>query len=117
MARRFSELASSFVITMRPGIPTTVAPAGTSLTTTEFEPTRALSPMVIGPRILAPAPTTTFLPSVGWRLAFSQLVPPSVTPSYSVQSSIGKKYLERGARCRVALKDTANVFTDALKHK
>ena len=64
----------------RAGMPTTVAPAGTAFTTTEFEPTRALSPIVIGPSIFAPAPTTTFLPSVGCRMAFSQLVPPSVTP-------------------------------------
>jgi len=58
----------------------TVAPAGTALMTTEFEPMRALSPTVNGPNTLAPAPITTFRPSVGWRLPLFQLVPPSVTP-------------------------------------
>src|SRR3546814_12087910 len=48
--------------TIRAGMPTTVAPGGTSLTTTEFEPTRASAPTVNGPRLLAPAPTTTRLP-------------------------------------------------------
>ena len=66
--------------TTRAGMPTTVAPGGTSLTTTEFEPTRAFSPTVKGPRILAPAPTTTLLHKVGWRLPLFQLTPPRVTP-------------------------------------
>jgi len=35
-------------------MPTAVAPAGTSRTTTAFEPTFAPSPTVIGPRIFAP---------------------------------------------------------------
>ena len=38
------------------------------------------APTVSGPRILAPAPTTTFLPRVGWRLPLFHEVPPSVTP-------------------------------------
>ena len=64
-ARALSRLRSS---TMRPGMPTTVAPAGTSFTTTAFEPTRAPSPTVKPPSTFAPAPTTTPAPSVGWRL-------------------------------------------------
>jgi hypothetical protein len=68
------------VFTGRAGIPTTVAPGGTSLTTTDDAPTRAPSPIRTGPRILAPAPTTMLLPSVGWRLVRSRETPPSVTP-------------------------------------
>ena len=47
---------------------------------TEFEPMRADSPISIGPSTCAPAPTTTLLRSVGWRLPAFQLVPPKVTP-------------------------------------
>ena len=54
--------------TTLPGIPTTVHPSGTFCTTTELAPTRALAPMLIGPRIFAPAPTSTPSPRVGWRL-------------------------------------------------
>ena len=39
--------------------PTAVALAGTSFTTTAFDPILAPRPMVIGPRIFAPAPITT----------------------------------------------------------
>jgi len=67
--------------TSRPGMPITVAPGGTSFTTTEFEPMRAPSPTVKAPRILAPAPTTTPAPKVGWRLVpAASEVPPRVTP-------------------------------------
>ena len=65
---------------IRAGIPAAVAPAGTSFTTTALEPIFAPSPIVIGPSIFAPAPTTTPLPSVGWRLPSFQEVPPNVTP-------------------------------------
>ena len=65
---------------MRAGMPTAVQPAGTSRTTTALEPILASAPMVIGPRILAPAPTTTPSHRVGWRLPLFQEVPPSVTP-------------------------------------
>ena len=43
--------------------------------------------MVKPPKIPAPAPTTTFVPSVGWRFSFLRLVPPSVTPWSSVTFS------------------------------
>jgi hypothetical protein len=36
---------------MRAGLPTIVTPAGTSFVTTALAPTRAPSPMVMGPRI------------------------------------------------------------------
>ena len=62
-----------------PGTPTTTELDGTDFTTTALAPTRLSWPMVIGPRILAPAPTVTRSPSVGWRLPFCQLVPPNVT--------------------------------------
>ena len=39
------------------------------------------------PRIFAPVPTTTPLPSVGCRLPVTLPVPPSVTPWYSSTSS------------------------------
>ena len=65
---------------MRAGIPTAVAPAGTSLTTTALEPIFAPAPMVIGPKIFAPAPMTTPFSRVGWRLPLFHEVPPSVTP-------------------------------------
>ena len=54
--------------TTRPGMPTTVAPAATSFTTTEFAPMRAPSPTVKPPSTFAPAPTITPAPKVGWRL-------------------------------------------------
>ncbi len=43
-------------------MPTAVAPAGTSRTTTALQPILAPSPTKIGPSILAPAPITTPLP-------------------------------------------------------
>src|SRR3990172_3197315 len=63
---------------MWPGTPTTVALAGTLVTTTEPAPILAPSPIVTAPIILDPAPTTTPLPRVGWRLARLVLVPPRV---------------------------------------
>ena len=63
-----------------PGTPTTTEPGGTGLTTTALAPIRLSSPMVMGPRILAPDPMITRSPMVGWRLPLSVLVPPSVTP-------------------------------------
>ena len=70
------------------GMPTTVAPAGTAFTTTEFEPMRAPSPTVKPPRILAPPPTTT--PAPERRVAL-------------------RAALERGAAQRHALVDGAAV--------
>ena len=66
---------------IRAGMPTAVAPAGTGLMTTALLPILALSPTSKPPSTLAPAATTTFFPSVGWRLLplYSE-VPPSVTP-------------------------------------
>ena len=66
--------------TIRPGTPTTVAPSGTSRSTTAFAAMRALLPTRNGPSTFAPEPTMTLLPSVGWRLPTSLPVPPSVTP-------------------------------------
>jgi len=61
-------------------MPTTVMPVGTSWMTTELAPTRAPLPTVMGPRIFAPAPTTTPSSRVGWRLPGFQETPPRVTP-------------------------------------
>ena len=41
---------------------------------------RLPAPMVKPPRILAPAPTVTLSPRVGWRFSRRTLVPPRVTP-------------------------------------
>ena len=51
-----------------PGLPTTVAFGGTSWITTEFAPTLAPWPTVIGPSSLAPEPIVTLSSTVGWRL-------------------------------------------------
>ncbi|MFM7355776.1 MAG: hypothetical protein ACKO12_02220 [Actinomycetota bacterium] len=40
---------------------------------------RTPSPILISPRTLAPAPITTLLPMIGWRLPFSKVLAPSVT--------------------------------------
>src|SRR6267143_304139 len=64
----------------RPGTPTTTEFGGTSRTTTEPAPMRLLSPIVKPPMTLAPAPTVTLLPSVGWRFSFLRLVPARLTP-------------------------------------
>ena len=61
-------------------MPTTVELSGTGCTTTEPAPTFTLSPIRMLPSTFAPVPTTTRLPSVGWRLPLSLPVPPSVTP-------------------------------------
>ena len=66
--------------TGRPGLPTTVELRGTSLTTTLPAPILALSPMVMPPSTLAPAPKMTLSPTVGCRLPCSLPVPPRVTP-------------------------------------
>ena len=63
-----------------PGLPITVEPGGTSSTTTVLAPTLAPSPTAIGPSSLAPEPTVTSSPRVGWRLPRWKPVPPSVTP-------------------------------------
>ena len=63
-----------------PGLPTTVESAGTSWMTTELAPIFARSPTSIGPSSLAPDPTITSSPTVGWRLPRWKPVPPSVTP-------------------------------------
>ena len=47
------------------GIPVAIAPAGTSLTTTEFAPIWTSSPMLTGPRMRAPAPIVTRDPTGG----------------------------------------------------
>ena len=44
------------------GIPVTTEFGGTSFTTSALAPTLVPSPMVIGPMILAPAPSRTLLP-------------------------------------------------------
>ena len=44
-------------------------------------------PIVNAPKIPAPAPTVTLLPSVGWRFSRLRLVPPSVTPWSNVTFS------------------------------
>jgi len=67
-------------LTICPGTPTTTLLDGTSLTTTALAPIRLSSPILIGPRILAPAPMITRSPMVGWRFPGSVLMPPSVTP-------------------------------------
>src|SRR2546428_1101753 len=64
----------------RPGTPTTTEFGGTSRTTTEPAPTRLLSPIVKPPMILAPAPTVTLLPRVGWRFSLLRLGPPRLPP-------------------------------------
>ena len=66
---------------IRAGLPTAVAPAGTSLTTTAFEPILAPSPTVNDPNTLAPAPMITPRSKVGCRLVpLDSDVPPKVTP-------------------------------------
>ena len=62
------------------GTPTAVQLAGRLHSTTLPAPMRALSPMYTGPSTLVPAPMSTLLPRVGWRLPVSLPVPPSVTP-------------------------------------
>ncbi|CAN3988330.1 16S rRNA (cytidine(1402)-2'-O)-methyltransferase, partial [Dysosmobacter welbionis] len=53
------------------GTPTAVQSSGTALRTTAPAAMRALSPTVKGPSTLAPEPTITLLPRVGWRLPLS----------------------------------------------
>ena len=57
-----------------PGTPTTTDPSGTDRSTTAFAPIRLSVPTVTGPRILAPAPTTTRSPTVGCRFPWSVLI-------------------------------------------
>ena len=64
----------------RAGTPTTVASAGTSLTTTLPDPIRACSPTWMAPRIQAFDPMTTLFPTCGWRTLRSREVPPKTTP-------------------------------------
>ena len=45
----------------------THAPAGTSVTTKLCAPIRASSPTWIGPSSVAPTPSTTRSPTLGWR--------------------------------------------------
>ncbi len=56
-----------------PGLPTTVAPGGTSSTTTVLAPILAPSPTAIGPSSLAPEPTVTLSPE--GRVALAALEP------------------------------------------
>ena len=58
-----------------PGFPTTVAFGGTSWITTEFAPTFAPWPTVIGPSSFAPEPIVTLSSTVGWRLPVAKPVP------------------------------------------
>lgn len=58
--------------TVRPGTPTTVAPAGAALMTTLPAPILALFSTRIGPRSIAPAPMTPLLSILGWRFFFSR---------------------------------------------
>src|SRR5690606_33864005 len=51
----------------------TRAPIGTSLFTSACAPMTAWSPIVTGPRTVALAPRTTFLPTTGWRRSPSGL--------------------------------------------
>src|SRR6478736_5226558 len=69
------------------GTPTATAPAGTSLSTTAFAPTCAPSPIHMGPSTFAPAPMTTWSPTVGCRLPRFIVLPPSVAPWNSTTSS------------------------------
>ncbi|EAL07954.1 mucin [Listeria monocytogenes str. 4b H7858] len=69
------------------GIPTTVAPGGTSFKTTAPAPIRAPAPISTGPSTFAPAETSAPSPTVGWRFPQSFPVPPSVTPWNIVTSS------------------------------
>ena len=55
---------------MRPGTPTTVAPGGTDLTTTEPEPILAPSPMVMAPKMVELEPTMTRFPKGGMAFLF-----------------------------------------------
>ena len=65
---------------MRAGLPTAVQKSGTLFVTTLFAPILQPCPIVISPKILAPAPTTTPFSKVGWRFVFLRLTPPRVTP-------------------------------------
>src|SRR5882672_1926986 len=62
------------------GIPTALAPSGTSMSTTAFAPTAASSPIRTAPRILAPAPTLTRWPRTGASAGRSRLRLPRVQP-------------------------------------
>lgn len=63
-------------------IPATVAPSGTSFTTTALAPTKTLFPIFTFPIILHPAEKTTLSPIVG---APFPLAPPTVTPCINAQ--------------------------------
>mmetsp|Transcript_36272 Transcript_36272/g.71359 ORF Transcript_36272/g.71359 Transcript_36272/m.71359 type:complete len:211 (+) Transcript_36272:309-941(+) len=69
------------------GTPTAVAPGGTERRTTDPAPTLASSPTEMFPRIVAPAPINTFLPSFGCLSPLSFPVPPNVTPCSRVLPS------------------------------
>ncbi len=58
-------ILSPFLETILAGTPTTTQFGGTSVTTTELAPTLTLSPIVTGPKIFPPVPTTTLSPKVG----------------------------------------------------
>ena len=59
------------VFTILPGTPTIVTFEGTSFKIIALAPIFTLFPITIFPRILAPEPIKTLLPTVGWRLPFS----------------------------------------------
>ena len=62
---------------IRDGMPTAVAPSGTSFSTTDPAPTFASAPILMLPKILTPAPTLTFAPSLGCLSPPCFPVPPS----------------------------------------
>jgi hypothetical protein len=59
---------------IRAGTPSAVAPAGTSLITTEFAPILACAPILMGPKTFAPAPISTWPAISGKPLPLSLFV-------------------------------------------
>src|SRR2546427_5554047 len=57
--RRLGDALPPSVLMIRAGTPITVEFGGTDFSTTELAPILTLSPILIPPRIFAPAPTTT----------------------------------------------------------
>ena len=64
----------------RAGIPTAVTFFSRGFNKTALAAMVQLSPTSKEPKILAPAPTVTLLPRVGWRLPLFSPTPPKVTP-------------------------------------
>ena len=75
-----------FLAIILAGIPTAMELSGTDASTTAFAPISTLLPMVIFPRIFAPAPILILLPKHG--AAFSEIFfNPMVTPLRIIQLS------------------------------